>query len=211
MIATPSRPWFLRAVIWCLVLAVGAVFAGRLSAQEESALQNAGAIRGTVKDPSGAVIVGAVVTLEADGSGAHRPPGAASNEGETRVESPRPASPLCASFCKGQRTTITDESGQFQFSPVGTGQYTITISASGFEVWTAKDLAPSSGENPISAVLRVAPATAQVNVVLPPRELAVEQVKAEEKQRIIGVFPNFFVTYEPNPAPLTASQKFQLG
>jgi hypothetical protein len=48
-------------------------------------------------------------------------------------------------------------------------------------------------------------------VSLPPHELAVEQVKAEEKQRVIGVFPNFFVTYDPNAAPLTAAQKFQLG
>jgi len=38
-----------------------------------------------------------------------------------------------------------------------------------------------------------------------------EQTKAEEKQRLLGVFPNFFVSYEPNAAPLTATQKFQLG
>jgi hypothetical protein len=28
---------------------------------------------------------------------------------------------------------------------------------------------------------------------------------------LLGVFPDFFVSYEPNPAPLTAAQKFQLG
>jgi hypothetical protein len=28
---------------------------------------------------------------------------------------------------------------------------------------------------------------------------------------VLGVFPNFFVSYQPNAAPLTAAQKFQLG
>jgi hypothetical protein len=50
-----------------------------------------------------------------------------------------------------------------------------------------------------------------MNVTLPSHELAAEQLKAEEKQRLFGVFPQFFVSYEPNPAPLTAAQKLQLG
>jgi len=28
---------------------------------------------------------------------------------------------------------------------------------------------------------------------------------------VLGVFPHFLVTYEPNAAPLTAGQKFHLG
>ena len=50
-----------------------------------------------------------------------------------------------------------------------------------------------------------------MNVTLPQHELAAEQLKAEEKQRLLGVFPDFFVSYAPNAAPLTAAQKFQLG
>jgi hypothetical protein len=50
-----------------------------------------------------------------------------------------------------------------------------------------------------------------VDVGLPPHELALEQVHAEEKQRLLWIIPNFYVTYEPNPAPLTAAQKFHLG
>jgi hypothetical protein len=41
--------------------------------------------------------------------------------------------------------------------------------------------------------------------------VAAEQLKAEEKQRLLGVFPDFFVSYAPNAAPLTAAQKFHLG
>lgn len=112
-----------------------------------------------------------------------------------------------------QRTTITDEAGQFRFSAVAQETYKLTITASGFAVWRAADVTPSIDENPtpISAALGVAPTSIEVSVSLPPRELAVEQIKAEEKQRVLGIFPNFFVTYQSNAAPLTAKQKFELG
>jgi len=38
-----------------------------------------------------------------------------------------------------------------------------------------------------------------------------EQVRAEEHQRVLGVLPNFYVSYAPNPAPLTRKQKFDLA
>lgn len=42
-------------------------------------------------------------------------------------------------------------------------------------------------------------------------ERAAEQVKQEEKQRILGVVPNFGTTYVSNAASLTAAQKMQLA
>ncbi len=74
-------------------------------------------------------------------------------------------------------------------------------------------MAVGPGDNPPlqPAVLQVAGTFSSMNVTLPKQELAAEQVKAQEKQRLLGVFPDFFVSYEPNPAPLTAAQKFQLG
>jgi hypothetical protein len=160
-----------------------AILGGRAFAQEKLAPPPAGTIHGIVKDPSGGVVVGAVVTLEAAGSS------------------------------EPQRTTITDQAGEFQFSPVAKGTYALMITASGFVAWTAEAVSPSFDENPapISAALRVAPAATAINVSLPIHELAAEQIKAEEKQRVLGVFPNFFVTYEPNAAPLTAKQKFELA
>ena len=143
--------------------------------------QAPGTIRGTVTDTSGSVLAGAMVTLETAAS-------------------------------TGQRTTITDEAGSFHFSAVELGTYRITITASGFAVWTAASVAVVSGQNPpLPAVLQVAPASTKVDVGLSQQELAVEQVKAETKQRLLSVFPNYFVTYEPNAAPLTAAQKFELG
>ena len=151
-------------------------------ARDTSSPQGPGTIRGTVTDTSGSVVAGAIVTLETAASTA-------------------------------QRTTITDEAGSFHFSAVEPGIYAITITAIGFADWKAPNVAAGTGENqPLPpAVLQVAPAATRVDVGLSQHELAVEQIKAETKQRLIGVFPNYYVSYEPNAAPLTAAQKFQLG
>ena len=43
------------------------------------------------------------------------------------------------------------------------------------------------------------------------QQIAVEQVRLEEKQRVLGIFPNFYVTYDHDAAPLTAKLKFKLA
>ncbi|HTQ56753.1 MAG TPA: carboxypeptidase-like regulatory domain-containing protein [Bryobacteraceae bacterium] len=143
--------------------------------------QAAGSIRGTVTDPTAAAVAGALVTLQ-----------------ETSA---------------AKRVTITGPAGAFRFGAVAMGTYTISIAAEGFATWTASGIAVDRSEpdRVVSAALHVAPASTEVVVRLPPRELAVQQVKAEEKQRLLGVFPNYFVSYEPDAAPLTVAQKFQLG
>ena len=37
------------------------------------------------------------------------------------------------------------------------------------------------------------------------------QIQQEEKQRIFGAIPNYFVSYDRNAVPLTAKQKFELS
>jgi len=146
-----------------------------------SAVAQSDAIQGVVKDTSGSVVAGAIVTLDTASA--------------------------------AQRTTVSDDAGAFHFSPVEPANYTITITARGFAVWTAPYVAAGSGESqaPVNAVLRVAPETSTVEVTPPIKEVAEEQLKTEEKQRVLGVFPHYLVTYDPNPAPLDARQKFQLG
>jgi hypothetical protein len=109
------------------------------------------------------------------------------------------------------RTAITDGSGAFLFSAVERGDYKITITAGGFATWTANVAAGSGGPPLLAAVLQVAAASSSINVTLPPHEVAAEQLKLQEKQRLLGIFPDFFVSYVPDPVPLTVAQKFQLG
>ena len=113
---------------------------------------------------------------------------------------------LETSTSTGQRTAITDQAGGFRFAAVECGSYKITIAAAGFATWTASDDQPL-----LSVVMQVANASSWVNVTLQQHDLAAEQLKAEEKQRLFGIFPSFFVTYAPNAAPLTAAQKLHLG
>jgi hypothetical protein len=51
----------------------------------------------------------------------------------------------------------------------------------------------------------------QVVVTATRRELAEAAVKAEVQQRILGVIPNFMVTYDRHAVPLAVDQKFELA
>jgi hypothetical protein len=51
----------------------------------------------------------------------------------------------------------------------------------------------------------------EVKVGLTVPEIAQEEIKVQEKQRVLGVIPNFYISYVPNAAPLTPKQKFALA
>ncbi len=50
-----------------------------------------------------------------------------------------------------------------------------------------------------------------VQVVLPRVEVAEAEIKEQEKQRVLGLIPNFYVSYLHDAAPLTSKQKFELA
>src|SRR5262249_13003930 len=113
-----------------------------------------------------------------------------------------------------RHVTVTDDAGAFQISSLKIGNYNIRISAFGLSDWTAQNV-PASVDpesNRLMAVLQVAPNVTSVTVGVPPEEVAAEQVRQQLKQRaVVGVFPNFYVTYESHPAPLSTNQKWKLG
>jgi hypothetical protein len=62
--------------------------------------------------------------------------------------------------------------------------------------------------------LVLAPALAEVHVVaapLTPVQVADLQIKEQEKQRVLGFIPNFYVSYDRDAQPLNAMQKFRLA
>src|SRR5208337_847588 len=104
------------------------------------------------------------------------------------------------------------EDGQFRFAGVAAGAFQLTITAEGFAAQTysgALQAGESSVVPPIALV--VATAVTEVRVELTEIEIAQEQMKDEEKQRVLGVIPNFYVTYATNAAPLSSKQKFELA
>jgi len=60
-------------------------------------------------------------------------------------------------------------------------------------------------------VLPLAMTANEVHVTATRQEIALEQLKVEETQRVFGVIPNFYVTYVPNAPSLSAKEKFSLA
>jgi len=114
---------------------------------------------------------------------------------------------------KSRRTLVSNDKGFFEFNGVEPETYQVKISAQGFGDWTSPDLALKPGQYVILTVPRLQIATAFTSVTVGyfPEEVATEQVKLEEKQRIFGIIPNFYVSYDQNAAPLTAKLKFRLA
>jgi len=138
---------------------------------------------GTVVDSQGAIIQGATVVLE----------DVATHQ---------------------KQTNLTDEGGSFRFSAVEPGLYAVTIEAKGFQPVVKTGVSVRTGEvyQLSQTTMQIATATTTVQVgVQTQYELAEAQLKAQEKQRFLWVVPNFYVSYVPNPAPLTARQKMRLA
>ena len=141
-----------------------------------------GTIVGTVMDFTGGVVPGAMVVLEG----------------------PNPNNNLRVS---------SQDTGFFKLDGVKPGTpYHVTISAEGFANWTSDEIILSASQCFIltGVSLRVASVQASVTVV-PTEELAVQQVRVEEQQRIIGFIPNFYVVYDQQAAPITPKLKFDLA
>jgi Carboxypeptidase regulatory-like domain len=106
---------------------------------------------------------------------------------------------------------LTDDGGQFSFANIAPGPFTLTIALAGFATQTSSGTL-HSGEGFVVPQITLTVATAVTRVtVLPPEEIAEIQIKEEEKQRVLGVIPNFYVSYIPNAAPLNPRQKFELA
>jgi hypothetical protein len=151
------------------------------SPDQDSNQQSLGNISGTVMDQTGAIVPAAHVTLT---RGNQFP----------------------------SQETMSGGDGQFIFANVIPGPFYLTITSAGFGVQTTSGIL-HSGENYVAPqiVLVVANDVTEIRVVPPRKEVAEAQLKQQEKQRVLGVVPNFYVTYIPDAVPLSSKQKFELG
>jgi hypothetical protein len=144
--------------------------------------QRSASITGTVLDAEGAEITDALVTLENTDS-------------------------------KTQRMLTTDCAGSFKFDSVEPGRFSLTITSTGFAPWVSTDLALHTGQSyavpPVA--LQIASTMTDVEVTVTRHDIAEDQMHFEETQRVLGVFPNFYVSYVPNATPFSAGQKFRLA
>ena len=143
-----------------------------------------GSIGGTVTDAQDDVVPGAEVTLEdPDPGDSHK--------------------------------SVANDMGAFQFDGLKPKvAYRITIRAKGFVDWkSSSSIILSAGEYQYVPGIRLelnGEATS-VTVHSSSTELAMEQVRIAEQQRVLGIVPNFYVAYDKNAPPLDAKTKFQLA
>ena len=152
--------------------------------QTPSAAHNpmAGYISGTVLDVNGDIVPGATVVLEG----------------------PAPTD---------RRTVVVKDKGFFEFDNLKTGAaYHITVSAKSFISWISPAFVLTPGQYIYLTDIRLKIEGGQTTVTVysSNEQIATEQVRIEEQQRVFGLIPNFFVVYDANPVPLTTKLKFKL-
>lgn len=107
---------------------------------------------------------------------------------------------------------FSDADGQFSFVNIAPGSFQLTITLEGFTTQVLSGTV-GPGETYIvpQIVLAVATQVTQVTVGLTQVELAEVQIKDQEKQRVLGIIPNFYVSYVPDAVALTSKQKLELA
>jgi Carboxypeptidase regulatory-like domain len=108
--------------------------------------------------------------------------------------------------------TQTDDNGRFSFASVAPGPFQLTITKPGFTTQSVFGILQSGETHTVPrSVLAVAPVVTAIKVTPSRAEMAKYQIEEEEKQRVLGFIPNFFVTYDHNAVPLNSKQKFELA
>lgn len=153
-----------------------------LSQQVSAPEPQLGRIIGTVTDTNEDAIPGAVVSLVEDGAAT-------------------------------SATVSTNENGFFVFNDLRPAvSYHVKISATNFGGWTSLVLQLKPGQDLDLAEIKLTLAVVETTVsAVSQEQLAKEQVEVAEKQRVLGVVPNFYVAYDPRTVPLTTSLKFKLA
>ena len=141
-----------------------------------------GSISGFVTDSDGDSIEGAHLTLTREGAPSR--------------------SPIVA---------VSTMNGRFTFPEVPAGPFKLAIVATGFSPKEISgELYPGDNSELPEIALRSG-STTDVEVTATQTDIAQAQVQEEEKQRVLGFIPNFYVSYVRDPVPLDPKQKFELA
>jgi carboxypeptidase family protein len=110
------------------------------------------------------------------------------------------------------RTAQSGSDGQFSFPGLPPNTYTVTVSAPGMATYTSPEITLRAGEFHIVPPITLSVSAVATNVtVRDKQQVSEEQVQIAVQQRIGGVIPNFYSSYDWNAPPMLAKQKFQLG
>lgn len=110
-------------------------------------------------------------------------------------------------------TRISGGNGQFQFADLAQGSYRLRVSGPDMTAFTSEKIPLHSGEFRIAPPITLAVSGGETSVVVSgdKEELSREQVHIAVQQRVAGVIPNFYSSYDWNAPPMLAKQKIQLS
>jgi hypothetical protein len=139
-----------------------------------------GIVNGTILDQTGAAIAGANISLTPDGISPHI-------------------------------DVVSNADGHFSCAGVPAGPFRLTVSSPGFATQTLSGvLEPGHVLSFAPVRLTLTVGNVDVDVTVSRVQLAEQQLKEQTRQRLLGVLPNFRVSYRPDAVPMTGRQKFKL-
>jgi len=111
------------------------------------------------------------------------------------------------------RALKTNGVGAFAINDLPTGTTLhITIKAAGFGDWNSDAIVLTPGQMLDLHTIKLIVATTISDVsAATPEKVAVEQVQLAERQRLFGILPNFYVTYDTRFVPMTPKLKLRLA
>lgn len=147
----------------------------------KSDVQGTSQVQGVVEDVQGSVVPGAKVILTAPG-------------------------------ILGERTTLTGGDGAFTFTELPAGRFRLIVSAVGLGTYTSDEFLILPGQKFEAPKIALTVSTSSsVEVTATPDQIAEAQVQQQEKQRVLGVFPNFYTSYIWKAEPMSSRQKYKLA
>jgi Carboxypeptidase regulatory-like domain len=104
------------------------------------------------------------------------------------------------------------QDGRFAFDRVAAGPFQLTATGEGFVPQTISNTLQPGEDYVVSPItMYLATVVTEVRVSPPTKEIAQEEFKDLEQQRVLGIVPNYYVSYIGEAAPLTRKRKFELA
>jgi hypothetical protein len=129
------------------------------------------------------------------------------------VGSPIADATIVAEPAAGSRVeAMTGANGRFSLPNIAPGPVDLAVSARGFADRVVSAAVVSGEVTNLPPIrLRIAVNAGSIDVTPTVEQIADEQIKQQEQQRVLGIVPNYFVSFLPDAAPLNTRQKFHLS
>lgn len=110
-----------------------------------------------------------------------------------------------------ERSLEAGADGRFSFHDVIPGSYIVSAQAKDFEPASSAQFTVAADQSYEVPNVMLSISVDTTIIVEPTEVIAAQQIKAEEKQRVFGIVPDFYTSYVWNAAPLNTRQKFSLA